>query len=105
MAAGPIDDNMRWTARSADRIVVDYDDTYLVYFRPSGDTHFLNFLSYGVVAAVTDGAMTRGEIFRALRDRFGLEATDLPMQLVARTISELDDAGLIEPAAIAEERA
>lgn len=98
MAAGPISTDMRWTATAADREVIEYDDTFLVYFRPSGETHFLNFLSHGVMDAVTDKELELSAIRDALRAKFGLSPEELPESLLAQTIDELDDTGMIIPA-------
>ena len=99
MAAGIITDDMLWTARADDLLVREYDDTYIVYFRPSGDTHILNFLSYGIVQLAAEGACQVRDMSHALRQRLELDDQDLPDALILKTVSELDDLGLIVPRA------
>lgn len=97
MAAGPINDDMKWRSNSGDYIATEYEDTYLVYVRPSGDTHFLNFLSFGIVTETETAAQTVTEITTNLRKRFELTDEELTQELVSLTLSELDDTGLIWP--------
>ncbi len=95
MAAAPPTTSEKWSSDSHQYLAVEYDDTFLVYFRPSGETHFLNFLSYGMVHAVSSGPLSEEEILARMRTDFSLTAEELPETLVATTLSELDQAGLI----------
>lgn len=97
MAAGPVLDDQKWRSKRDSFIVREYDDTYLVYFKPSGESHFLNFLSYGVVDAVFDCALGVSELQTELCTRFDLDASELSADLIRKTIDDLDDAGLIMP--------
>jgi len=99
MAAGPITDDMKWRSNSGDYLATEFDDTYLVFVRPSGETHFLNFLSFGIVAETNDVSKTLAELTVSLRTRFELTEDELTQELVSLTLSELDDTGLIWPEA------
>lgn len=97
MAAGPISNSTRWKSNADDWLVQEFEDTFLVFFRPSAETHFLNFLSYGVLEFVSGQPATQSEIAAELRTKFRLEAHELPDSLLAQTIEQLDETGLIEP--------
>ncbi len=97
MTAGPVSDTQKWRSSRDSYIVHEYDDTFLLYFKPSGESHFLNFLSYGVVDTVSDQALTLQELQSELCSRFDFSETELPLDLIRKTISDLDDAALIEP--------
>lgn len=97
MAAGPIYDDMKWRSNSGDYITTEYEDTYLVFVKASGETHFLNFLSFGVVSEVGETSKTVAELTIDLRARFDLKSDELNSQLVSKTVAELDDTGLIWP--------
>ncbi len=95
MVAAPSLMEKTWTSDSGQFLAVEYDDTYLVYFKPSGDTHFLNFLSFGIVDAVSKTALSGTELHEKLKTDFSLTSSELPVALVTSTIGELDQAGLI----------
>lgn len=96
MASSAHGTNQLWSSNSDQYLAVEYDDTHLVYFKPSGDTHFLNFLSYGMVDAISTKPLSESEIFQAMLERFSLSAQELPEGLIKTTLEELDQAGLIE---------
>jgi len=95
MVAAPAIMEKTWISDSSQFLAVEYDDTYLVYFKPSGDTHFLNFLSFGVVATASKTALSGAELSEKLRAEFSLTIDELPDALVMSTIEELDQAGLL----------
>lgn len=95
MASDAHDTSQLWTSDSTQYLAVEYDDTHLVYFKPSGDTHFLNFLSYGMVDTLSTGPLSEPEIFQAMLTRFSLSAQELPKDLITTTLDELDQAGLV----------
>ena len=75
----------------------EFDDTHLVFFRPSEETHFLNFLSFGALFSLSLQQASVGELQRRLQEQFSLQEEDLPLSLVENVIHELDEAGLIGP--------
>lgn len=87
----------QWTSDPSQYLAVEYDDTHLVYFKPSGDTHFLNFLSFGMVEAVSAGPLTEAEIFQEMLTRYSLSDQELPKNLITTTLADLDQAGLVSP--------
>jgi len=95
MSALPPVNGKKWMSDSRQYLAIEYDDTFLVYFRPSGETHFLNFLSYGLVEAVSSTPLTTAELLSKIRTDFSLTAEELPETLVASTLDELDRAGLV----------
>ncbi|WP_262695027.1 HPr-rel-A system PqqD family peptide chaperone [Kordiimonas aquimaris] len=97
MAAGPITDDMKWRSSSDGYIATEFDDTYLVFVKASAETHFLNFLSFGIVTETESVAQTATELAMNLRRRFELTDEELTQELVSLTLSELDDTGLIWP--------
>lgn len=97
MAAGFIHDGMKWRSDSDGYIATEYDDTYLVFVKASGETHFLNFLSFGIVKETSEFSKSPQELRVALCERFELGEDELSIDLVMTTISELDDTGLILP--------
>lgn len=86
-----------WASDPSQYLAVEYDDTHLVYFKPSGDTHFLNFLSFGMVDAMSKGPLSEVEIFQEMLKRFSLSAHELPKDLITTTLDDLDQAGLVAP--------
>jgi PqqD family protein of HPr-rel-A system len=97
MAAGPILDGQKWHSDRNNMIIEEFDDTYLVYFKPSGETHFLNFLSHGLIECVLDQAFDANTLQTMLCSKFDFEASELPLDLVLKTIEDLDEAGLVTP--------
>ncbi len=97
MAAGPISNSARWTSDPNNYLVQEFDDTFFVFFRPSGETHFLNFLSHGVLDLVSSKDVGVADIGTEMRVRFGVSETELPDSLIKQTIEQLDETGLIEP--------
>jgi len=95
MAAVPSTIDKKWMSDARQYLVVEYDDTFLFYFRPSGETHFLNFLSSGMVDAVSRAPLSVQELWSQMRTEFSLTAEELPETLVVTTLDELDQAGLI----------
>lgn len=95
MVVAPTIIEKRWTSDSSQYLAIEYDDTYLIYFKPSGETHFLNFLSFGVVDSVSKASLSGAELLERLRVEFSLTPDELPETLVVSTIEELDRAGLI----------
>ena len=97
MAAGPIERSMKWISDADEWYSREYDDTYLVFFRPSVESHFLNFLSFGALKRLSLEAMTVDQLLQALRDEFLLKESELPLALVETVIEQLDEAGMIRP--------
>lgn len=97
MAAGPISKDMKWRSDSDNFVVIEYDDTYLVYVRSSGETHFLNFLTFGTLQEVVNVPKRFDQLVHDLRIRFDFSEEELTESLVEIAISELDDTGLILP--------
>jgi len=95
MVAAPSIMEQLWTSDSSQFLAIEYDDTYLVYFKPSGDTHFLNFLSFGMVNLVSTSPLSGAELHEKLKIDFSLTSAELTDALVVSTIEELDQAGLI----------
>ena len=78
----------------------EFDDTHLVFFRPSAETHFLNFLSFGALSSLSLQQASVEELQKRLQDEFSLQEQDLPLSLVENVIRQLDEAGLIRPVAL-----
>lgn len=95
MASGSTINEKKWISDSTQYLAVEYDDTHLVYFKPSGETHFLNFLSFGLVDVASNGPLSTAELFEALKSRFSLTVDELPVDLITSTLAELDQAGLV----------
>ncbi len=97
MAAGPIAESMKWSANAEDWYSHEHDDTHLVFFRPSADSHFLNFLSFGALKLLSEAIMTTDDLAHRLREVFSLTEAELPVSLVKTVVEQLDDAGMIKP--------
>lgn len=97
MAAGPIDDALLWTSGADDWIAEEFDDTFLVFFRPSAETHFLNFLSFGALRQCAREPQSVNSLTHNLRREFEVEDAELPLTLVKSVIEQLDDTGLVKP--------
>ena len=95
MVAAPSVLEQTWTSDSSQFLAIEYDDTYLVYFKPSGDTHFLNFLSFGLVESVSKTALSGVDLHKKMMADFSLTPLELTDALVISTIEELDQAGLM----------
>lgn len=97
MPAGPINDSMKWTSDRSNWLAEEFDDTFLVFFRGSAETHFLNFLSFGALRQLSDRALDLGDLANRLREEFSLTEEELPEDLVRSVIEQLDETGLISP--------
>lgn len=97
MAAGPIDDALIWSSGADDWIAEEFDDTFLVFYRPSAETHFLNFLSFGALRACSREAQDINSLAVNLRLEFEIGEAELPLSLVQSVIEQLDDTGLVKP--------
>lgn len=75
----------------------EFDDTHLVFFRPSAETHFLNFLSFGALSSLSFQQASVEELQKRLQEEFSFQEEDLPLSLVENVIRQLDEAGLITP--------
>lgn len=99
MAAGPISKTDLWKSDAADWRVTEFDDTYFVFLRSSGETHFLNFLSFGILTCAANAPVSSQEVSTKLRKQFQLDVVELPESLVKATIEQLDEVGLLYPVA------
>lgn len=97
MAAGPIDNSLFWKSDAGEWIAEEFDDTFLVFYRPSAETHFLNFLSFGVLRQCAREPQSANSLMRNLRQEFEIEDAELPLSLVQSVIEQLDDTGLVKP--------
>ncbi len=97
MAAGPLKETFHWKSDASLWLSEEFDDTFLVFFRPSGETHFLNFLSFGVLSKCSEQPHSKEKLASALRDLFDLSETELPESLIATVIEQLDETGLLTP--------
>lgn len=95
MASSADDTSQVWTSDSSQYLSVMYDDTHLVYFKPSGDTHFLNFLSFGLLEALSGEELNVDDLHKLIQERFSLTVDELPRDLLISTLTELDLAGLV----------
>ncbi len=97
MAAGPVDDALLWKSSADDWVAEEFDDTFLVFFRPSAETHFLNFLSFGALRQCAREPQNMNSLTLNLRQEFDIEDAELPLSLVKSVVEQLDDTGLIKP--------
>jgi len=102
MASSGDDSSQVWTSDSSQYLSVMYDDTHLVYFKPSGETHFLNFLSFGLIDVLSEKSLTIDGLHELIQDRFSLTADDIPKSLLISTLAELDLAGLVSSKRVKE---
>lgn len=86
-----------WESDPDQWVSEEFDDTHLVYCRPSGETHFLNFLSFGVLRSLSVQSFSAHDLCVHLRASFALQAEELPQDLIDKAIAELDRAGLVTP--------
>lgn len=97
MAAGPLKDTFLWKSDASLWLSEEFDDTFLVFFRPSGETHFLNFLSFGVLSKCAEQPHNKQQLTISLRGLFDLSEKELPESLIATVIEQLDETGLLMP--------
>lgn len=98
MAQHVADQNLvaiEWTADPESWLSEEFDDTHLVFFKPSAETHFLNFLSFGALESLGSSPFTIQLLWTHLKSKFSLSEEDLPLSLVEKVVQQLDDAGLI----------
>ena len=88
---------IQWTADSSSWLSEEFDDTHLVFFKPSGETHFLNFLSFGALEQLGQSPQTCESLRDNLIPRFDVTEEELPLSLVEKVLQQLDEAGLIFP--------
>ena len=97
--SGSINSGVNWVSDRDLWLSEEFDDTHLVFFRPSAETHFLNFLSFGALLSLSLQQATVEKLQKRLQDEFSFQAEDLPLSLVENVIRQLDEAGLITPVA------
>ncbi|MBO6503772.1 MAG: HPr-rel-A system PqqD family peptide chaperone [Kordiimonadaceae bacterium] len=91
---------IEWTADPESWMSEEFNDTHLVFFKPSAETHFLNFLSFGALELVGSSPATNVTLWHALLSKFALSEQDLPLSLVETVVQQLDEAGLISPVSL-----
>lgn len=95
--AEPAQAAIEWTADPASWLSEEFDDTHLIFFKPSAETHFLNFLSFGALEQLARSPATIMALWEKLMLKFDLSEQDLPLSLVETVVRQLDEAGLISP--------
>jgi PqqD family protein of HPr-rel-A system len=86
-----------WRARPADEVRwLSLDDDYVLYHRGSGKTHFLNAASKHLLRDVLTVPRTAAEAAEALARHEGVVVEPAYVTVVARTLEQLDDLGLID---------
>ena len=81
---------------SRDCVVRPVDDLFLVFFRPSGQTHMLPVTSMALLEVLDGNPLGVEEIPLALAVRYGTEAEVGVEAAVERLLRELEAAGLVE---------
>lgn len=81
----------------------ELDDYHFLYSYRSGDTHVLNFFSYGLLSVLSEQKMAFPEMKKAVCQKLLLEEADVQDALLAHTLDELTDIGLVECQAAADQ--
>ncbi|HEY4548292.1 MAG TPA: HPr-rel-A system PqqD family peptide chaperone [Pedomonas sp.] len=81
---------------SRDCLVRPVDDLFLVFFRPSGQTHMLPVTSVALLDVLDGNALSIAEIPAVLAERYGTEAEEGVEASVERLLRELEAVGLVE---------
>jgi PqqD family protein of HPr-rel-A system len=88
---------MRWRARpSHDLIWSDFGDTYVVYHRPSGKTHFLNAATAELLEQVLAEPRSARAAAEELAAREGAVGDAAFFSAVAQSLLHLEHLGLVE---------
>lgn len=85
---------------SRDCLVRRVDDLFLVFFRPSGQTHMLPVTSLALLELLDENPLSIAEIPTALAARYEVEAEEGAEAAVERLLRELEAVGLVERAAV-----
>jgi len=98
MAAGPFSSETLWVADVANYTINPHDDVFLIFHKLSGDTHILNFLSAGILEVLkNNGAANFQTIAEWVWAFLDLTVEECPLDLVEKTILQLDDVALVLP--------
>lgn len=84
---------------SQDCIVRPVDGLFLIFFRPSGQTHLLPVQSYALLDLLDGNSLSAAEIPEALAARYDLEPEVGIEDAVERQLRELEAVGLVEAVA------
>lgn len=84
------------SALRRDCIVRPVDSLFLVFFRPSGQTHLLPVSSYALLELLDENSLSVAEIPEALAARYGTEPETGVEDAVERQLRELEAVGLVE---------
>ncbi|MCH8684335.1 HPr-rel-A system PqqD family peptide chaperone [Pedomonas mirosovicensis] len=83
---------------SRDCVVQPVDGLFLVFFRPSGQTHLLPVQSFALLELLDENSLSVPEIPAALAARYDVEPEVGIEGVVERQLRELQAAGLVEAA-------
>jgi len=97
MSAGPYSEETLWTADINQMILQPFEDVTIAFHKISGDTHILNFLSAATIKVLAAGDETFTSASSKILDEIHITAADCPEGLIADTILQLDDVGLVNP--------
>jgi len=97
MPAGIHNENIEWVANAAHLSIKQFEDVFLVFFRPSGDTHLLNFLSAAILEKLSEGKSTIEGMASGIWSMLELDPSDCPISLIESTVLQLDEVGLVSP--------
>lgn len=81
---------------SRDCVVRPVEDLFLVFFRPSGQTHMLPVTSMALLEVLDHTPLAVSDIPAALADRYGVEAETGVEAALERQLRELEAVGLVE---------
>lgn len=81
---------------SRDCVVRPVDDLFLIYFRPSGQTHLLPVQSYALLELLDGNGLGIEEIPSALAARYDLELEVGVEAVLEQKLRELEAVGLVE---------
>ena len=91
--------NARWkSSRAADIAWAGWGDSYVVYHRPSGRTHFLNSSSFSLITELLQSERDLEAIAEFVTPNDGAGDRELLRQELLDLLGRLEHSGLIEKA-------
>jgi PqqD family protein of HPr-rel-A system len=99
LATNPASEFDRWRRSPECQLSwVCYDDEYVVYHRPSGRTHFLNFATYRLLAHILTSPVSLDEVTEAFTSSSKPADESLIRDELGLTLKHLEALGLVERA-------
>ena len=94
--SGAISDTSLWYSNAADCVWANYPDSYAVFHRPSGKTHFLNAAGYRLITEILERPGDTASIAAELAVAGAEESSPLNVDEVHAMLVRFEYLGLVD---------